>query len=384
MPDVGCRGGEEFRFFAMAASKVTELKRIGVLTGGGDCPGMNAVLRAVTKTAINRYSLEVIGIKDGFAGLVEGSTRHLSYDDVSNILTQGGTILGTSNRADPFHYPLCVGKKLVTKDLSSRAVDNYRRLGLGGLICIGGDGTLTIASRLSKAGVRLVGVPKTIDNDLGETDVTFGFQSALSIATEAVDRIHSTAQSHHRIMIVEVMGRYAGWLALETGLASGGDIILIPEIPYEIDVVCRVVRERHGRGRRFSIIVIAEGARQKGRGLTVKKRVKGSPDPIRLGGVANLLAADIEKRTGLETRVTVLGHLQRGGTPCAFDRILATRFGAEAVRLLAGGKHGSMVSLRGNDIRSVKIEKAVEKLRKVSPHSELVGVAKLVGASFGV
>ncbi len=361
-----------------------KIKRVAVLTGGGDCPGLNAAIRAITKTAINDYGMSVFGFKDGYAGLIEGRHKELSYDDVSGILDQGGTILGTSNRANPFQYWSGVGKRMVCRDVSKQAIHNFHSLGLQCLFCIGGDGTLSIASRLHKKGIPCIGLPKTIDNDLGATDVTFGFDSALATATEAIDKIHTTAESHHRVMLIEVMGRYAGWIALYSGIAGGGDIILIPEIPYKLDVICRRVKERHGRGRRFSIIVISEGARPKGGKMVVKKVVKDSPDPIRLGGVSRVLADEIEKWTGLETRVTILGHLQRGGSPTAADRILATRSGSEAVRLAVEGKFGRMVGVRGNEMISSLISEAVANLRRVKRNSSIVRAAKAVGTCFGI
>jgi phosphofructokinase-like protein len=361
-----------------------KIRKIGILTGGGDCPGLNAAIRAIAKTAMNIYGMRVIGFKDGYDGLVEARHKELSYDDVSGILEKGGTILGTSNKANPFRYWMKAGKKEVCRDLSEQAMRNFHGLGLQCLFCIGGDGTLSIANRLCKKGVPCIGLPKTIDNDLGGTDVTFGFDSALATATEAIDKIHTTAESHHRAMIVEVMGRYAGWIALHSGIAGGGDIILIPEIPYRVDAVCQRVKERHRRGKHFSIIVISEGARPKGGKLVVKKVVKDSPDPIRLGGVSRILANEIEKRTGLETRVTILGHLQRGGSPTARDRILATRFGSEAVRLAVERRFGRMVGIRGDEIVSVPISRAVAQLRRVKRNSPMVREAVAVGTSFGV
>src|SRR3990167_159946 len=252
--------------------------RIGILTGGGDCPGLNAAIRAIAKTAILNYDMEVIGIKDGFLGLIENRFTPISYEDVSGILTLGGTFLGASNKANPFRHP---DFKAGFKDVSDIAVENYRAMELDGLVCIGGDGTLNIAYKLYKKGVKLVGVPKTIDNDLRQTDATIGFDSALVTATQAIDKLHTTAQSHHRVMIIEVMGRYAGWLALYSGLAGGGDIILLPEIPYDIKKVCEVVLKRNRRGKRFSIVVVSEGARQKSGKMVVKKMIKDSTDPVR-------------------------------------------------------------------------------------------------------
>jgi len=362
---------------------MAKIKTIGILTGGGDCPGMNAVIRAAAKTAINDYSLKVIGFKDGYEGLVEKYYRELKLADASGILTLGGTILGTSNQANPFAYAVKEGEKIVYRDLSQKALDNLRDLGIEALICIGGDGTLTSARDLFRRGVKVVGVPKTIDNDLSGTDLTFGFDSALSTATEAIDKIHTTAISHHRVMVIEVMGRYAGWLALEAGLAGGGDIILIPEIPYDIGKVCQRVFKREKQGKRFSIVVVAEGAHPKGGKVVVKRRIGTSPDSVRLGGIGNQVAGEIEKRTGIATRVTVLGHLVRGGTPTAFDRILATRYGSEAVHMLMRAKFGCMVSLRGQDLVSVSLEEAVGKLHTVPSNSPLIKLGRSLGICMG-
>lgn len=357
--------------------------KIGILTGGGDCPGLNAVIRATTKTALFSYRYEVIGIHDGFLGLIFPNTRKLSSHDVSGILTLGGTILGTSNKADPFKFSVEKKGKMKFVDYSNRVVKNYKKLGLDALICIGGDGTLTVADELVKRGLNIVAVPKTIDNDLSATDVTFGFDTAVTTATEAIDKLHSTAMSHHRVMIVETMGRYAGWIALYSGVAGGGDIILIPEIPYDIKKLCNKVLERHGHGKKFSIIVVAEGAKPKGGQMVISKIVRDSAEQIRLGGIGNKLANDIEKCTGLETRATILGHVQRGGTPTAFDRILATQFGVEAVNLITKKEFGKMVSIHGNTITSVKIDSAIGHLRKVSPDCQLISFARSFGIFFG-
>lgn len=358
-------------------------KRIGVLTGGGDCPGLNAVVRAVTKSALKR-GWHVTGFKDGYAGLVEDRSMELPDAAVSGILTRGGTILGTSNTANPFAYTLApLSDKNNPKDFSGRAIRNFKKKRLDALIAIGGDGTLIIALKLKQKGIPIVGVPKTIDNDLSETDITFGFDSALTVATQGVDRVHSTAESHHRIIIVETMGRYAGWIALRSGLAGGGDVILIPEIPYSDNAICSAISLRRGRGKRFSIIVAAEGARPEGGEFAVKKTVKGSPDPIRLGGIAYRVASMLEERCGFETRVVVLGHLQRGGEPTAFDRWLATRYGVRAVALVAEKKFGQMVALHGTDVKGVDIAGAVKHLKRVDPKGQEVEVALSVGTSFG-
>lgn len=360
-----------------------KLQRIGILTGGGDCPGLNATIRAVAKSAIIYYNSEVIGIKDGYLGLIENRFTQLSYEDVSGILTEGGTILGTSNKANPFRHPTYLGKRLIFKDYSKIAIDNAKKMAVDGIVCIGGDGTLSIANRLYKKGLKVVGIPKTIDNDLHMTDVSIGFDSALVTATEAIDKLHTTAQSHHRVMVIEVMGRYAGWLALCAGMAGGGDIILIPEIPFDINRVCKKVAERNKKGKRFSIVVVAEGARQKGGRVIVQKIVKESTDPLRLGGIGNVVAKEIERRTALETRATILGHLQRGGAPSAFDRLLATRLGTEATNLVIDKEFGKMVALKGNEVVVVNLVDAVRGPRKVPLDSPLIKSARAVGTSFG-
>ncbi len=354
---------------------MSEKMKLGVLTGGGDCPGLNAVIRAVVKTAINDYEMEVVGFSDGYDGLVVNRYRELDSGDVSGILTLGGTILGTSNRADPFNFPVLQGDEYIYIDRSSQAVQNFENLGLDALIAIGGDGTMAASHGMAEKGINIIGVPKTIDNDLWGTDQTFGFDSAVTSAVDAIDKIHSTAQSHHRAMIVEVMGRYAGWLALASGIAGGGDAILIPEIPYHIDVICDMIKTRNRKGRNFSIIIIGEGARPEGGDVVVKRMVKNSPDQIRLGGISNQLAAQIEGITTLETRVTILGHLLRGGTPTAYDRILASRFGIEAVRLAAEKKYGRMVALKGSEIDSVPIQEVAGRIRKVTIDSALLKTA---------
>jgi phosphofructokinase-like protein len=357
-------------------------KRIGVLTGGGDCPGLNAVIRAVVKTAINVYDMEVTGILDGYEGLIYPEKAvALGYDEVKGILPQGGTILGSSNRGNPFAFPEERDGKVVAVDYSDRVAENYHRLGLDGLVVIGGDGTLKLATRFKNTrGLNIVGVPKTIDNDLSATDVTFGFDSAVVTATEAIDKLHSTAESHHRIMFVEVMGRDAGWIALHAGLAGGADAILIPEIPYFIEKLQKKIELRESKGRKFSIVVVAEGARPVGGEMSVVKRP--AFDLPRLGGAAQRVADEIEKLLEKETRVTVLGHIQRGGSPTPFDRNLGTRFGTAAVHLAAEGNYGRMVCLRGREIDSVDMEVAVEKKKYVDPQGEMVQTARALGIDF--
>ena len=363
---------------------MNKIKRIGLLTAGGDCPGLNAVIRAVTKAAVNDYNMEGIGIEDGYAGLIEGRFHQLRWNDVSGILHTGGTILGTSNRDNPFKYPVHKPNgDLEFIDVFDRVAGNIKKLHIEAVIAVGGDGTMAITSQMMERGVNVVGVPKTIDNDLAATDVTFGFDTALVTATEALDKLHTTAMSHHRVMIMETMGRYAGWIALYSGVAGGGDVILIPEIPFQLDSICHTVQERGSRGKRFSIIVAAEGAKPEGGQMVVQRIIKESTDQLRLGGIGQQLAGQIEDRTGIECRVTVLGHLQRGGSPSAFDRILGTRFGVKAVELAAAGQFGRMVALKGLNVESVPLQEAVGSLRLVSPDSEIIKAARSVGVSFG-
>ena len=361
-----------------------KISRIGVLTGGGDCPGLNAVIRAVVKTAIVEYGWKVTGIKDGYEGLIrEGKIQPLLYDHVKGILSWGGTILGTSNRANPFAYVIKEGGKNITEDRSSEVLTKLKELEIDAIIVIGGDGTLHIGQRLYEMGVRLVGIPKTIDNDLSATDITFGFDTAINTATEAIDKIRTTAESHHRVMIVEVMGRYAGWIALQAGIAGGADIILIPEIPFRLDTVCQVINDRIQSGRTSSIIVTAEGATPEGGEVAVKMIVNESTDSLRLGGIGERIASAIRDKIHLETRVTVLGHIQRGGSPSAFDRVLSTRFGVAAVELVAEEKFGRMVCLKSPSIDSVPLSEAIRKLKTVDPQGEIVHIARCVGVSFG-
>ncbi len=362
-----------------------KVSRIGILTGGGDCPGLNAVIRVVTKAAITQLGIEVMGIEDGFLGLIRNRMRPLTRDDVSNILTVGGTILGTSNKANPARFAVALdanGKPLF-EDVTNRVLEHIAERGLDAIVCIGGDGTMSCAASLIARGVRCIGVPKTIDNDLMHTDLTFGFTTAVQTATECIDRIHSTASSHHRVMLVELMGRNAGWLTLQAGLASGADIILIPEIPYELEPVCESCLERHKRGKRFTLIAVAEGAAPKGGQQTVEKIVHDSPDPIRLGGVSVVLAEQIAEKTGLETRATILGHVQRGGTPVAFDRVLATEFGFKAIELVETGQWNEMVVRRAGQTATVPIESVADKQRRVPPDDPLVQMARAVGTCMG-
>jgi 6-phosphofructokinase 1 len=355
-------------------------KRFGVLTGGGDAPGLNAVIRAVVKSASNCHC-EVIGLEDSFDGLIEPDRwRLLTPKDCVGILRIGGTILGTTNRGNPFAYPVDTsgGKR----DYSERVIEMYHAMGFDGLVVIGGDGTLAIAHQLFQKGIPIVGVPKTIDNDIVETTNTFGFDTAVSFATDAIDRLHTTAEAHHRVMVVEVMGRYAGWIALYAGVAGGADVILIPEIPFSMERVVERILTREKFGARFSIVVAAEGAKPVGGKVSLIKEAHGE-FVERLGGVAALVAADIEKRTGKETRSVVLGHLQRGGAPTSFDRVLATRFGARAVELLLSKEFGTMVAFHPPDIVAVPLEKIVGRTRNVPLDFDVVRTARAMGISMG-
>jgi phosphofructokinase-like protein len=359
------------------------IRRIGVLTGGGDCPGLNAVIRALVRTAVGRYGWEVVGIEDGFEGLLEpGRTRPLTLDRVRGLLPLGGTILGTTNRCNPFAFAVRAGDSARTVDRSAEVVDRIADLGLDALVVVGGDGTLAIAEKLHRLGVPVVGVPKTIDNDLAATDVTFGYQTSVATAVEGIDRLHTTAESHHRVMIVEVMGRHAGWIALESGLAGGADAILIPEIPFELEHVVAALTARQARGRSFSIVVVAEGAAPRGQAQFLV-RAADPRLPPRLGGVGTWLVSEIEAAMAVESRVVVLGHLQRGGSPTGFDRILATRFGAGAARLVANRAFGQMVALRTPRIVAVPLAEATGVMKRVSLDDELVQTARGLGISFG-
>ena len=358
----------------------TPIKRIGVLTGGGDAPGLNAVIRAVVKSATTA-GIECVGLEDSFDGLIYPErSRLLTLRDVTGILRLGGTILGTTNRGNPFAYPVNTGDGEV--DYSERCIENFYKLRLDALIVIGGDGTLTIAHDFHKRWIPIVGVPKTIDNDIVETSMTFGFDTAVAFATEAIDRLHTTAESHHRVMGVEVMGRYAGWIALYAGIGGGADVVLIPEIPFDLTKVAERILERDRLGARFSIVVIAEGAYPVGGAHAVLEA--GAPDRAeRLGGIAGLVCGELEALTGKETRFVVLGHLQRGGSPLAYDRVLATRFGSFAVELLQRGEFGVMTALRSPDLVAVPLDRVVGRTRSVPLDSDVIRTARSVGISFG-
>ena len=357
--------------------------RIGILTGGGDCPGLNAVIRAVAKTLMHEQEAEIVGFLDGYDGLVTDRTLDVDWEAVSNILTQGGTILGTSNTANPFHWAEETDGRMTVTDRSADALAAIEKHRLDGLIVIGGDGSMAIAGRLAERGVPVVGVPKTIDNDVPGTEQTFGFQSAVNVATEALDRLHTTASAHHRVMVAEVMGRYAGWLALHAGVAGGAVVILIPEIPFDWDAVCEVCRRRYRIGKRFSILCVAEGARPEGGRMVIERHVEGSPDPVRLGGVGRLVAGTVEQQTGIESRSTDLGYVQRGGSPCAFDRVFATMLGHQAATLVAEGRWNRMASWQKGRLTDVPLAEVASGSRNIPPDDTLLTVARSVGTSFG-
>jgi ATP-dependent phosphofructokinase / diphosphate-dependent phosphofructokinase len=359
--------------------------RLGVLTGGGDCPGLNALLRAVVKRGTRELGYEFVGIENGYAGLIEPDlAAPLTVERTRGILPKGGTILGTSNKANPFAYAVREHGRWAEKDLSDVAMARFKALGLDGLIAVGGDGTLSIAHQLALKGLAVVGCPKTIDNDLTGTDQTFGFDTARATCTEAVDRLHSTAESHDRVMVLEVMGRHAGFLALHSGIAGGADVILIPEIPYRVESLVDKLRQRHSRKRSFSVMVVSEGACPQGGELAVVERAGEVPGRgvVRLGGAGKVAADLLAEHVEAEIRVTVLGHLQRGGSPTAADRLLATRFGCKVLDLVAAGQWGHMVGLRGDEIVAIPLSQT-QKAKRLEPGGELVRFAKSMGISFG-
>jgi ATP-dependent phosphofructokinase / diphosphate-dependent phosphofructokinase len=345
-------------------------ERVGVLTGGGDCPGLNAVIRAIVRKSLEIYNYEIVGLKKGWLGILDMDYEVLDREKVSGILHRGGTILRTS-RTNP----------LKMENGIKRIIENANKLNMKALIAVGGEDTLGVAQKLHENGMRVVGVPKTIDNDLEGTDYTFGFDTAVNIAMEAIDRVHTTAESHNRVMVVEVMGRHTGWIALEAGIAGGADVILIPEKPFELDEICQLIMQRHQRGRDFSIVVVAEGAKFKSGGpseegtMILQDMQKDAFGHVRLGGIGSILAKEIENKTGYESRVVILGHIQRGGSPTAFDRVLATRFGIAAIDMIHNEDFGKMAALRGNKIVSIPILEAVNKLKTIS--EELYQVAEV-------
>lgn len=362
----------------------SRIKRIAILTGGGDCPGLNAVIRGVVRAAILEHGWEVLGIHDGYDGFFSTDPfRLLTSKDVRGLQLRGGTILGTSNRGNPLHYPVKRGGKIVHMDVTGGIVKKLKSWKVDVLVAVGGDGTMKITQAIFEKGMPVMGIPKTIDNDLGATDVTFGYNSAVDCATDALDRLHTTAESHHRVLVLEVMGRDCGWIALEAGIAGGADVILIPEIPFDLGKICDHIRARKKKGSRFSIIIVAEGAIPAGGEKIYEVPPGKDGSPGRLGGLGRWVADKISLCTTLETRVAVLGHLQRGGKPTTFDRILATRFGVEAVNLIAGGKYGRMVCLRGRKIASGPIKDAIKKLKRVSPKGQMVRTAEALGIELG-
>ncbi|HWB21015.1 MAG TPA: ATP-dependent 6-phosphofructokinase [Phycisphaerales bacterium] len=366
-------------------STTKPLRTIGILTGGGDCPGLNAVIRAVTKSAIHDHNLRVIGIRDGFAGLIEDRTCELTFHEVSGILARGGTILGTNNRCNPERY--CISTDAqgnpVFSDATSQCLATIQKHNMDALVLLGGDGTMSCARSLIAAGVPCIGVPKTIDNDVVGTDLSFGFTTAVSTATACLDNLQSTADSHHRVMVCELMGRNAGWLALHAGVASGADVILIPEIPFELEAVADLVRVRQQRGPGFSIIVCAEGAAPVGQAKTVMKIDPKRADPFRLGGIGRAVAESIELATGLETRHTVLGHIVRGGSPVASDRVLATLMGCRAVEMLREGFTHHLIGLQGTSLVPVDLSEVIHRQRLVPLDHALIAAARSVRTSFG-
>ena len=371
---------------------MADIKKVGILTGGGDCPGLNAVIRAVVKTAITKYGLEVVGIKKGYHGLYHKDFIPLTLDSVQEILSEGGTILKSSNKDNLFKYPVrdengeIVKKdgKIVYENVSQVAVENLKEAGIDALFILGGDGTLTSGRDFARLGVNVIGIPKTIDNDLSCTDYTYGFDTAIGIVTESLDRLRTTAKSHGRIMVAEVMGRGAGWLTLHGGIAGAADVILIPEIPYDINKVADKIKADFAKGKDFAIVAVSEGAKPQGGEAVILKVREDSPDPIRLGGIANVVADQLEELCNNEARATILGHVQRGGTTSGHDRVLSSRYGYAAVEYAMQGKFGNMVVLQGDTIKCVSLEDVIGNGNKlVDPECETVKMAKGLGICFG-
>ncbi len=358
-------------------------KKIAISTGGGDAPGLNAVIRATVLSALNR-GWEVYGVRKGYGGLLgEDELVNLDRESVRGITHLGGTILGTTNRGNPFEWPVRMKNgKIHILDRSDEVIEAFNRHGFDAMVAIGGDGSLHIANELSKKGLPVVGVPKTIDNDLAATQVTFGFHTAVQTASEALDKLHSTAESHERVMVVELMGRHTGWIALFAGVSATADVILIPEIPYRIEEVCKKIADRDASGRMFSIVVVAEGARSVEEDAAIVEEA-GPGSEARYGGIAERVAQQVTKRTGKETRSLILGHLQRGGSPIAYDRLIALRFGAAAVRCVADESYGTMVALDPPDMRAVPLEEAIKRTKTVPLDSDIVQTARDLGISFG-
>ncbi|MEI7657101.1 MAG: ATP-dependent 6-phosphofructokinase [Phycisphaerae bacterium] len=369
---------------AKPANHATQPSRIAILTGGGDCPGLNAVIRIIALDAMAR-GIDVMGVEEGYLGLVENRIRSLGMSDLDGLLRRGGTILGSNNKSNPAKF--IVGKNpdgsTIVEDKTRDCIRHLSARGIDAMVIIGGDGTLTTASLLASMGVRVIGVPKTIDNDIEGTDITFGFQTAVDTATDALDKVRTTADSHHRAMVVELMGRNAGWITLHAGIASASDVILVPEIPFDLDALGVLLRDRQRRGMRSTLLAVAEGARPKGGAQVVAKVDPTSPDPIRLGGVGRFVAERLEEMTGIESRYVVLGHVQRGGVPCAFDRVLCTAMGHHAMTLLLAGRFGRMVAMRGGTLTDIGLDEPAGRQRTISHDHPLIAAARAAGTSFG-
>lgn len=364
-------------------SRPTSIKKVAVVTGGGDCPGLNSAIRAVVQTAILEYGISVVGIPNGFKGLLENQFIPLDLSNTTGIFSKGGTILGSSNVDTPFRVPIVKDGKKIYEDRSDQCMENFKNAGIDALIVVGGDGTQTMAHGFAKKGLKVVGIPKTIDNDLNGTELTIGFFTAVSTAVDALDKLHTTAESHHRVMVVEVMGRNAGWIALFAGLGGDADVILIPEIPFELDKVAGFLKDTHHTRKKYSIVVVAEGAKPVGGKITVQRVVEDSPEPARLGGVGHHVANELERLLGRECRAIVLGHLLRGGSPVGFDRILASRFGVAAMKALMDGHYDSMVAYRNDSVELVPLETGAGKNRFVNPDSLFLEGARQRGIHFG-
>lgn len=375
------------------------IKKVGILTNGGDCPGLNAVIRAIVRTALSN-GVECLGYIEGYKGLLENNYINLTKEYISGIINRGGTIIGSSNKTNVFNYKVEENGQVVYKDLSNICIENLKKEGVDCLFTIGGDGTQKSARDFSTKGINVIGIPKTIDNDVNHTDVTFGFNTAVQVATDAIDRLHSTAESHHRILTLEVMGRYAGWIALESGISGGADAILIPEIPYDLNKVAEKINERRNQGKHFSIVVVSEGAKPKDGELTVKKTLEGGKglDNTRLGGVGEKVASELEALTGLEARNTTLGYVQRGGTPTSYDRVLSTKYGYKAMELALEGKFNVLVTLNGGKLDCISLEDVVGQnkeigaasgntaktsIKRVTMDNDLVKTARAIGINLG-
>ncbi len=359
------------------------VRKIALLTGGGDCPGLNAAIRAVVQSCVVEHGISVVGIPDGFKGLLENKFVPLDLTNTTGIFSKGGTVLGSSNVDTPFAVPVTKGGKRIVEDRSDEAVRNLKQEHIDAMIVVGGDGTQSIAHGMAEKGVKVVGIPKTIDNDLAGTEFTIGFFTAVSTAVDALDRLHTTAESHHRVMVVEVMGRNAGWIALFAGLGGDADVILIPEIAFDLSKVSSHLSDTHHARKRYSIVVVAEGARPIGGDVTVARIIEDSPEKIRLGGIGHRVAMELEKLSGRETRAIVLGHLLRGGSPVGFDRILASRFGAAAVKAVVDGNFDTMTAYKNDSVELVKLSTGAGKTRFINPESQFLQAARHRGIHFG-